>query len=148
MKSTHAIDLTEATQAFAVANTPLFLVRKLRADEAVRSLAREFGEQELLEGLRLSIAEQPTDLTSAVRPYAFLVALSLKLQADGIKKAAEISAPNWEWFDYISNYLITSFHPVQTTRIVLSTQSQPMEYEAPPRSTIPTDEKKIYLPGS
>jgi hypothetical protein len=148
MKSTNEIDLTEATQAFAVANTPLFLVRKLRADEAVRSLARELGEQELLEGLRLSIAEQPRDLTSAVRPYALLVALSLKLQADGIKKAAEISAPNWEWFDYISNYLSTSFHPVQSTRIVLSTQSQSMEHVLLQRSMIPTDEKKIYLPGS
>ena len=74
MNSPREEDLTNAARVFAVANTLLFLVRKLRFDPLVQELGRRFSGTELLDALRSSVAEDPKNLEGAVRPYVYLVA--------------------------------------------------------------------------
>jgi len=111
------VDLTGAAETFAVANAPLFLVRKLQADPVVRNISERYPSQEILEALRGSIESKPTTVIEAVRPYALLVALWFKSEIDGLQEAIGIPAPDLNWYAYIGDALMISFSPVQTQSI-------------------------------
>ena len=64
MNSPRDVDLTNAQKVFAIANTPLFLVRKLLSDPVVLELSRRFSGTELLDALRSSASEQPDELAA------------------------------------------------------------------------------------
>src|SRR4051812_21469407 len=68
-------DLSDAEFALAVANTPLFLLRKLREDEASRNIAIALPEAEIFRRMKQRLARKPKDLRERVEPYVYLVAL-------------------------------------------------------------------------
>jgi hypothetical protein len=116
------IDLRAAESAFAVANTPLFLMRKLRSDPAVALLARNRRGEELLKSLRDIARTEPNDLLEFVLPYIYLIALSLKQDLPHLREAAQITQPYADWYKYIGDYLVQSTHP--TARIAISFPQQ------------------------
>lgn len=116
------IDLRTAEAAFAVANTPLFLMRKLRSDPAVALLARNRRGEELLALLRQIAGQVPRDPREAVLPYIYLVALSLKQDLSHLREAAGIAQPHADWYEYIGKYLVQSTLP--TARIAISFPQQ------------------------
>jgi hypothetical protein len=126
MNTISEIDLTQACEAFAIANTPLFLVRKLQADPAVHATSQRFSGQQLLDGLREVLREEPKGIIDSVRPYALLVALSLQGDIEHLRAASQISAKGWDWFEYIAAFLVETFSPI-TTEII----RVPGELEAP-----------------
>jgi hypothetical protein len=124
MNSPREADLTNAGNVFAVANTPLFLLRKLRFDPVVQELSRRFTGQELLQALRASVIENPSDLAEAVRPYVYLTALSLMPSDEALRETSSICAPFYDWLEYIRDYLIETYSSVQTTEIIVPNQVQ------------------------
>lgn len=110
-------DLTQASRAYGVANTPPFLVRKLQADPGVRSLAETCKAEDILAALRSAVTSEPGNAVDAVRPYALLVALWFKPEVEHLKEAAKIPATSYRWFAYIAELLIQSFSPVQKQTI-------------------------------
>jgi hypothetical protein len=116
------IDLQSAKAAFAVANTPLFLMRKLRSDPAIALLARNRRGEEFLDALRDIAQREPTDLDELVLPYVYLVALSLKDDLSLLKEATQITQPYADWYQYIGNYLVQSTHPTMRKTVLFPHQ--------------------------
>lgn len=115
-------DLTEAASVYAVSNTPLFLVRKLQADPAVRALGDGCSGEEIVEALRVAVTTEPQDAQEAVRPYVYLVALWYKPELEHLLEARRIAAPQYLWFAYIASVLIQTFSPVQKQLITVPGQ--------------------------
>jgi hypothetical protein len=119
MKSQQDHNYRNAEAAFVVANTPLFLLRKLRSDPVVRTIAFDLSDDEIISALRAAVRQKPTDIREAVLPYVYLVALSIKGKFASLKQAVDIDAPHAEWFKYIGNYLLQSFTPSTSQTVVL-----------------------------
>jgi hypothetical protein len=122
-------DLQQAQANFAVANTPLFLVRKLQEDPAVRLLARQVNPNLLLEELRKSVQKRPETLRESVIPYVCLVALWFNNDATFLENAVSVKpAYSDDWFDYIRSVLIKTFRPTHTyvTHVPLTITSPPL----------------------
>lgn len=111
------LDLSQASHIYGVANTPLFLVRKLQADPAVRAAGETCNAEEILAALRAAVSAEPVNSADAVRPYALLMALWFKPEIGDLKEAAKISAPAYRWFAYIAELLIQTFSPIQRQTI-------------------------------
>jgi hypothetical protein len=71
-----AIDLHEAEVSVAVANTPIFLARRLRENSAVRRAHDLYGPDKLFVALQSLAARKPDNLSQAAEVYFYLVALS------------------------------------------------------------------------
>ena len=109
MIALHQIDLSQAEANFAVANTPLFLIRKLCADPAVQKISSSFSGDDILRTLKIDASDKPATLLDMVRPYAYLVALYFNKDASYLKKAAKIPVKHFDWFQDIANVLINTY---------------------------------------
>jgi hypothetical protein len=145
MKSQHDYNYSSAEAAFVTANTPLFLLRKLRSDPVVRAMALDLSEDEIISALRSAVGQKPTDIREAVLPYLYLVALSIKGKVAPLKQAVDIVAPHAEWFKYIGNYLLQSFTP-STTQVVSILMPKVVLPQPPTPSSSTTTVKKIKYP--
>ena len=111
MRTLSQIKLPQAESIFAVANTPNFLLRKLRADPAVQEIGRTFSGDDIMRELKAVISVKPTKLHDAARPYAYLVALSYNEDISYLKKATRITAKRFDWFQHIARVLVESHKP-------------------------------------
>lgn len=127
MKTLEQIDLTEAVEIFAVANTPNFLIRKLRDNPAVRLIHSTFKGNEILQALKTAVSQEPRTLLDSVRPYVYLVALSFNPNISYLKRAAIIATPHFDWFAYAGNVLIKSYQP--TSILSFDVPLRPMELQ-------------------
>ncbi|HTQ59586.1 MAG TPA: hypothetical protein VMI32_05155 [Candidatus Solibacter sp.] len=128
------IDISEAAQSLAVANTPYFLLRKLKTDPAVREISERFSQDEILDGLRTALEADPTESVNAVRPYVYLAALSQKPSPEALKAATTLQADKWEWYlliaaSFLETYFSISRQTFRAEPIILSS--------ARPTSTVP-----------
>lgn len=119
MKKPDDIDTLGAEGSFAVANTPLFLLRKLRGDPAVIELARNFSASDILRALKKSIRKRPHSLSDSVRPYVYLIALSIVGDAAELKEASTLAAPDADWFSYLANFIFVTHRPTTYTKITV-----------------------------
>ncbi len=145
MKSQHDYNYRNAEVAFVTANTPLFLLRKLRSDPVVRAMAFDLSEDEIIGALRSAVRRKPTDIRDAVLPYLYLVALSIKGKVVPLKQAVDIGAPHAEWFKYIGNYLLKSFTP-STTQVVSILMPKVLLPQPPTPSSSTTTVKMLKYP--
>jgi hypothetical protein len=111
------VDLSQARYVYGIANTPLFLVRKLQDDPAIRRLGAECSGEQLVDALRLIAAREPASAAEAVRPYAFLVALWFNPKMEYLKEASNIQTPFFKWYGYIAQVLLETFSFVQSQSI-------------------------------
>jgi hypothetical protein len=117
-------DLSQAGRIYGISNTPLFLIRKLQADDAVRGIGESCEPQEILETISAAVATEPATATEAVRPYALLVALWFKADVAHLLAAAKIPAPRYNWYEFVSQALIATFAVVQNQTIQIPGQIQ------------------------
>jgi hypothetical protein len=110
-------DLTEASRAYAVANTPLFLIRKLSDDPAVRTISEACTGEEILSELERTIQSEPQSALEAVRPYALVVALSLKSTNEHLNRAAAFTTSSFGWYGYITQVLTETYSPITRAEI-------------------------------
>jgi len=105
------INLTETANIYLVANTPIFLIRRLQADPSVFALAQRCEAQDLYDSIVSSLAKSPENPVEAVRPFAFLVALRIQNSAELFYRAAELPAPHLPWFSTVARMLGVTFVP-------------------------------------
>jgi hypothetical protein len=117
------VKLFEAEQSYAVANTASFLLRKLRADPVVKNLQIDYGGRALLDALKLALNKRPKTLGDAVRPYAYLVALSFDLDPSCLHDATKLVAPYAEWYQPIARLLVASRTPVSYATVNVPAQT-------------------------
>src|ERR1700748_30825 len=112
MSQIEEIDLGEAVKMYAISNTPLFLMKRLRESTATTEISRRFGGEEILSALKSIAKLDPTDSSDYVRPYVYLVALSQLPENRFLKSAASIpERGRWDWFDYIARVLVETYSP-------------------------------------
>jgi hypothetical protein len=99
-------DLSQVERDFAVANTPLFLLRKLRINSEVDRLSRSLDGRRLIHELGRALMRKPRILRNAVRPYVYLVALSKQQDKSLLRRAAALEAPHHPWFKCIADVLL------------------------------------------
>jgi hypothetical protein len=114
---TAKLKLNEAEKSFATANTPLYLIRKLRTDVSVSRLAARATAVQLFREMRIALRSTSDDFRSSVLPYVLLVALSLKSENKFIIKAATLPAPHHPWFRYCCDYLATTYRPISAQKL-------------------------------
>lgn len=117
----------ESVGAFAVANTPSFLVRKLRADPEVNGLKSK-GSENLLRELAKSVKKKPKSLEDAVLPYVFIVALSLTDDGNALRKAASFKPRYARWYSEIATQLLSAYKP--STYVTLSVLPQVKSFQS------------------
>ena len=143
MKKLQDIDLKQACRAFAVANTPLFLLRKLRQDSSVMEISRSFSPEAILKAIDVIFSQAPETLYDHVAPYAYLVALSKLSDGVHLRNALALRAPEqWNWFDYIRNVLIETYSPISHTTLWVPGK---VEIANPSPDSIPTIQKRIIF---
>lgn len=143
MKTLQQVELKQVSRAFAVANTPLFLLRKLREDEAVREISKDFSGDEILERLKELLQREPETLRDHVAPYAYLVALAQKPDDRHLRMAALIpDPPKWGWFDYIRRVLLETYSPTKQSVILIPGRN---DSPAPHKSSDVTTERRIIF---
>lgn len=136
------IDIREAVQVYALANTPLYLIRKLKEDANIQSLSRQFSGEELLTALEGSLRKNPQTLEDYVRPYSYLVALALLPKDTYLRDAAKLpNAAKWEWYPYVQSVLMETFTPTQR----LTIQAKPRIGSLGLGTTTPTKREVIIL---
>jgi hypothetical protein len=114
------INFSGAESTLLVANTPMFIIRKLRADSAVITLARTFEADALAETLRERLTTPPQTPRDRAIPYALMVALSLKNKRAMIKDLLPNLGEHYPWLRAVGESLFSSLSPVTTNELVAS----------------------------
>jgi hypothetical protein len=134
MKQLHEIDFTAASLALAVANTPSFLIRKLKSDPGVKFIADSYSDEQILNELRATPNADPAEPLNAVRPYAYLTALWMKPRPDALRIAAELETSRWRWYSVIASFLLDTYSPISSQTVQAPHIAK---WSATPSSTVP-----------
>lgn len=137
MTAITSVNLSNAEAAYTVANTPLFLVRKLRSDPAVMQIAQKNAGENLFADLVQALGKEPKSLSEYVAPYALVIALSQQQNQNFLRRALSLSSPYHHWFSYITNHLVQSIIPRMTTNVKFQSiaRKQPISYNVRSPST-------------
>ena len=120
MTSLVEMDLTECVTSFGLANAPLFFLRRLLSDQTVQRISREIAGEDLLSALKALVSKKPKTLVDEVKPYVYLVALSLQANQTHFKMAASINFPNSKWYEYFARFLNETRVPYSNNQIISS----------------------------
>jgi hypothetical protein len=126
-------DLSNANEAVLVANTPSFLLDRLRRDMSVDHVSRTLETSEIIEFLRNCETAAPTRVHDIVQRYVYLVALAMKDPAEVWPILDEIDLSGLEWGEQIRSLMRAQAIP--TNNVVLPPDApalnrQPVRTEA------------------
>lgn len=138
-------DLSGADRAFATANTPLYLIRNLKKDQAVKLYSRDLTAKGLFKRLESSLKTEASDFRSSVLPYVFLVAISLRSDKEFLRKAATLPAPYHHWYRYSAEFLLSEF---QSTSVVQLTSNNEVNFVRDRRSDNSSSVNQMRIDGS
>jgi hypothetical protein len=110
--------MTDAELAFATANTPLYLLRKLRSSMSVKKIAAVKTSFQIYRSLSAALKRKPDTFRESVLPFVLLVSLSIKF--DGRKylvESAGLPSPYHPWFRYCCDNLVMGAKSATTESI-------------------------------
>jgi hypothetical protein len=115
---------SSAKEAVLVANTPSFLLDRLRKDTAVRFVLDKLKPREIIAALRDGLANPPQDAVSLVPLYVYLAALSSTdpNEQETWKEFQELDLSHLEWGEAIRNIIFATAVPTITLDFTLSFQ--------------------------
>jgi hypothetical protein len=112
------IDTTNVETNFVVANTPNFIVRRIREDKAPHLLSQNFSAEQLLKMYVEASAKKPDNLRELVTPYLLLSALWLKTDIKYLRDAIVFSPhPQYKWLRAFAQILIDTFRATTVVRV-------------------------------
>lgn len=117
MTTLDKINFAEAELSLGLANSPIFLLRRLQEDPAILTMVSSCDGREILRELKAIAKRVPSLGADAVKPYAYLIALFMKGDVENFEKAATVKAPYAEWFSYIANFLRQQASPTSNSAI-------------------------------
>jgi hypothetical protein len=118
MKAISEIDLNEAFRKYAISNTPIFLMKMLRADSATLDISTNYQGEEILAAFKSAVGNAPHDSADYVRPYVYIVALSQLPEVRFLQEAMRLKGiERWDWLPYVGSVLIDTYAPYQATTI-------------------------------
>jgi hypothetical protein len=123
------LDLRNANETVLVANTPSYLLDRLRKDNAVAQIAQTLPTAAILATLRESSARDPERVQDVVQRYVYLVAASMKDPSEIWPELAEINLRKLEWGDQLRDLIRAE--NVATSRIIIGTTMQDISRNSP-----------------
>jgi hypothetical protein len=120
MKIPTWIETANAESSFVIANTPSFLLRRLREDKASYQLSQSMSDRDLLATFTAAISEKPETMRDQITPYLILVALSLKTDVKFLRDAKTLAAgatTSYKWLDACAQILIEEFRPTSLVKM-------------------------------
>ncbi len=117
-----ALVTASAKEAVLIANTPSFLLNRLRKDIAVQTVMDNMGSTEILDALRDILAHHPEDPSTMVLAYVYLVALSSADPQDVElwKQISAIDLSRLEWGNAIRTLISAEAVPTTTVEFSMS----------------------------
>jgi len=123
----YSIVTPSAKEAVLVANTPSFLLNRLRKDISVQTIASTMTGSSILRSLSEVLARPPKDVVEIVTAYVYLVALSgYDLKNEEIWRGiSSLDLSALEWGPAIRDLMSTEAIPTNTLTISFpDTQNQ------------------------
>jgi hypothetical protein len=122
-----AIATSSAKEAVLVANTPSFLLDRLRKDIAVQYVLDSMSPPEIMKALRDALARPISDVTELVPRYVYLVALSTTdpQNEDIWKQIGSLDLSQLEWGEPIRRLIRAEAVPTTTMDFTLSDPPKP-----------------------
>lgn len=109
------LDLSNANEVVLVANTPTYLLDRLRKDASVASIAQTLTTSAILAALRSLSGSDPLRVQDVVQRYIYLAALAMKNPSEVWPGLAEINLDKLEWGNQLRE--IIKAETVATNRI-------------------------------
>jgi hypothetical protein len=125
------VDLSEAGNTYLIANTPLFLARRLQTDSSADLLSRLCSCEDLYAGIVDALQKDPENSIDAVRPFMYLIALRGQETPDLFFKAAELHSRRHPWYTTVARVLEATFIP-QVNESIWVGVPQPTFVQYPP----------------
>lgn len=115
----YSIATASAKEAVLVANTPSFLLDRLRKDISVQTLVSSVNSADILRALSESLAKPLTDVAQIVTAYIFLVALSGSDPQDQElwRQISSLDLSSLEWGNAIRELMLAEAVPTNTLTI-------------------------------
>lgn len=135
-------DLSQASESYLLANTPLFLIRKLQTDPIVQDISRSFSSKDILDALKISLRRYPSSIEEAVWPYLLVTALFLNGNTSDLQEAAGLTATNSKWYNYVAATLLARSSPLSHTTVDVPLETSPKVVEW---SDLPTSIATVSL---
>jgi hypothetical protein len=110
-----SLSFEAASRAFAVANTPLFLLRKIQTDEVVHILCERLTPTELFVEIKRRVRRRPQKIEDAVIPYVLVCALA-KNGRDLLPKVEVLRQQHFPWLPILAGYLDATVTPTTRSR--------------------------------
>jgi len=127
MIPTEVTAYTGIYNAYAVANTPLFFLRKLKEDQAPSELARKYTSEEIFNALKESLVADIQSRTDYASPYVFLMALAKKDDLNLLRSVENLpGVERFDWFQYIWRVLVETFSPKLITTFDAPKEVRPL----------------------
>lgn len=123
----HPIATASAKEAVLVANTPAFLLDRLRKDIAVQYVLDSMTQPEIVKALREALKHPLSDVSELVPRYIFLVALSTADPQDQEiwQQIASLDLSQMEWGEAIRRLIRAEAIPTTTLDFALSAPARP-----------------------
>ena len=123
----YAIATPSAKEAVLVANTPSFLLDRLRRDVAVQNVMDNMSVMEVLHALRQGLSNPPSDVIELVPLYVYLAALSNidPQKTDLWKEFLSLDLSKLEWGDAIRARICADAIPTTTLDFTLPAPLHP-----------------------
>lgn len=115
------LDLSNANEVVLVANTPTYLLDRLRKDASVAHISQTVSATEILDALRATSATEPQRVQDVVQRYIYLAALAMKDPSEIWPGLAEIDLKKLEWGDQLREMI--KAESVATNRIVIAARA-------------------------
>ena len=139
------IMLDDAERFVAVANTPIFLARRLREDPAAKRAHEFHGAQAIYSALEGIVARQPATLADAAEVYLYLVALSFDNDLSWLRRTCSLPSPHIKWYQAVGDYLLAVATSTLTMSAQLSTPAPGSLVRDPSRPYVSTSNVHIIL---
>jgi hypothetical protein len=124
-----SLDLSNANEAVLVANTPFYLLDRLRKDSSVAHLAQSLSSAAILDELRDLSAIDPQRVQDIVQRYVYLAALAMKDPREVWPGLNQIDLRKLEWGEQLRAMI--EAQTVATSRVVIGTPME-MKRTVPP----------------
>jgi hypothetical protein len=105
-----------AKEAVLIANTPSFLLDRLRKDIGVQTIVDNMSGADIVAALSATLAHPPKDPSEMVLAYVYLAALASSdpLDAELRKKISSLDLANLEWGNVIRSVILAEAVPTTT----------------------------------
>jgi hypothetical protein len=109
------LDLSGPESSYVVANTPMYLIRKIRNDDSVALVSRSLSPDQILDAYKEAVQQEPKTLRDFVVPHVCLVALSRSKTVEQLRASTRIKHRlEYKWLDFVQRYLLDTYQSVTT----------------------------------